>query len=257
MPKRRQYRNPPIKEAVCEFRFGPKQDWDPLLPGKLQQALGNAYTGQALEQRAVSIGLQTHEDRPADLKYGEGVVNIQLATDNGKRRVGVGRNVLSVHMLHPYQLPDEHGRTGWDAFVPRIEKALSAYWGLVQPDGVKRIGIRYINEILIPEEDVEIGDYIRDALPHGHEIPVNLEGFICRVEYAYVADNARLAVSQATLNAPEGHTQILLDLDVIWEFDELISQGDALAKAKDLRIREREAFEAFITNKSRDLFDAD
>ena len=257
MSDRHQYLNPPIKEAVCEFRFGPNQDWDPLLPGRLQHELGDEYDGRAIEQRAVSIGLKTHEDRPADLKYGEGVVNIQLATDNGKRRVGVGRNVLSVHALHPYQLPDKHGRAGWDAFFPRIEKALLEYWKLINPGGVKRIGIRYINEILIPEEDAKIGDYIRDALPHGHEIPVKLEGFVCRTEYIYVADSARLAVSQATLNAPEGYSQILLDIDVIWEFNELISRDEALVKAKDLRVREREAFEAFITNKSRELFDAE
>ena len=257
--ERRQYKNPPIKEAVCEFRFGPKQDWDPLLPGNLQQALcglGDEYTGKALEQRIVSVGIETHEDKPPALKYDEGAIKVQLATEKNIRRIGVGRNVLTIHMLAPYQDSSDDVESGWPEFAHRIKNALSAYWNLVNPDGVFQVGIRYINEILIPEEEVEIDDYVKDALPRGEGIPDTVNGFGCRIEYIY-DDVVRLALSQATLKPPPGHVKILLDLDVVWKSDELISQDESVAKAKDLRDRERTAFEAFITNKSRDLFDAD
>ena len=256
MSERRQYPNPPIKEAVCEFHFGPNQDWDPLLPGKLQQALGERYTGKAREARSVSIGLETHDDRPPNIKYREEAAKIQLVTGDGTRMAGVGKNVLSVHMLRPYQSPDEAERVGWDAFVPLITEALSAYWDVANPGGVKQIGIRYINEILIPEESVEVDDYIKDALPKVEGIPDTTSGFVCWVEYAY-DDNVRLRLCQATLKTPPEHIGLLLDLDVVWKSDEAISQDDAVAKAMDLRDRERAAFEAFITDKSRDLFDAD
>ena len=63
------------------------------------------------------------------------------------------------------------------------------------------------------------------------------------------------SVRQEALEPIDKHVRILLDLDVVWESnDELISQGDAFAKAEDLRNRERAAFEAFITDKSRSLF---
>jgi uncharacterized protein (TIGR04255 family) len=48
-----------------------------------------------------------------------------------------------------------------------------------------------------------------------------------------------------------------LDLDVILEGMEPRPVAEALKTADDLRQREREAFEATITDKLRDLFDAD
>ena len=44
------------------------------------------------------------------------------------RMVGIGPDVLSVHMLRPYQDPDKAEEGGWVEFRPRIETALGAYW---------------------------------------------------------------------------------------------------------------------------------
>lgn len=253
MPERRQYKNPPIKEAICEFRFGSERDWDPLLPGKLQQALGGDYTGKAREQRSLSVGFEAYGNKPPDVKE---VAKIQLVTEGNKRMVGVGRNMLSVHMLRPYQDSDEaEGGIGWEEFKTRISKALSAYWGVANPDGVSQVAIRYMNEIRIPEEEVRVDDYINDALPQLEETPVHLAGFSCRVVYLY-EDGVCLFAHQEALEPIDGQVRFLLDFNVVWEADELISKDEALAKAEDLRDRERSAFEAFITDKSRDLFDA-
>ena len=61
MGQRRRYRNPPIEEALCEFRFPPEQDWDPTIPGKLQTKFGDEYTGKPREQRVVEVGLEAQE----------------------------------------------------------------------------------------------------------------------------------------------------------------------------------------------------
>ena len=256
MNERRQYRNPPIKEAFCEFHFGPRQDWDPIIPGKLHRELGDRYSGKARERRSVSIGLETHEDRSPDIKYREDATKVQLVTEDNTRIVGIGQDVLSIHMMHPYQDPDDPESAGWEDFFRRIKEALSAYWELVRPAGVQQIGIRYINEILVPKKEIRIDGYIKDALPRGAGIPNTVNGFACSIEYRY-DDDVRLALTQATLKPPPEHMKILLDLYVVWKSNELISQDEALAKAEDLRNRERTAFEAFITDESRNLFDAE
>ena len=253
---RRRYKNPPIEEAVCEFRFGPRQDWDPTIPGKLQNVLGNQYAGKAREQRVVEIGLETHKDKPTNLRYGEGMAKIQLVTENGKRMVGVGQDVLTVHMLRPYHDPLRSDQGGWEEFQPRISEALDAYWEVVKPGGVCRIGIRYINKIVIPQETVEVEDYLKCALPRVPGLPDRLNGFISRIDSVY-EDDVRLVLSQGLLQTPPGQEGFLLDLDVIWETTELVKRDEALAKAGDLRDRERTAFETVITDKARELFDAD
>ena len=77
-----------------------------------------------------------------------------------------------------------------------------------------------------------------------------------RVEYQY-GDGVTLVLSQGSIDATANHVGFLLDLDVTQEIPETVDQPEALAIAENLRERERVAFEAVITNKARELFNAD
>ena len=256
MQPRRRYKNPPIEEALCEFRFKPGRAWDLTVPGKLQAAIGDEYMGKPQEQRVVQVGLQVQQDKPSNLQLGEGLARVQLVTRNGKRMVGIGPDVLSIHMLRPYQDPGEPERIGWDEFQARIETALDAYLKVAQPLGVVRVGIRYINKIVIPTGTVTVEEYLKCALPVVNGLPDHLTSFMSRVDYTY-ADDVRIVLSQGSIDSPTNHVSLLLDLDVIWEHREAVDREKALNLVNDLRDRERAAFEAVITDKARELFDAD
>ncbi|QMS90513.1 hypothetical protein HUN01_24125 [Nostoc edaphicum CCNP1411] len=43
---RRQYPNPPIEEAVCEFRFAPDPAWNLTIPGLFYEKIKDFYTGE-------------------------------------------------------------------------------------------------------------------------------------------------------------------------------------------------------------------
>ena len=146
MTQRRRYRNPPIEEALCEFGFASGADWDPTIPGKLQVALGDEYSGKPREQKAVQVGLHGQKGKLADLRYDEGISKVQLFTKAGTRIVGVGPDVLSIHMLRPYQDPLDFEKGGWEEFRPRIADALEAYREVASPGRVNRVGVRYINK---------------------------------------------------------------------------------------------------------------
>lgn len=254
--QRRRYKNPPIDEALCEFRFLPDQDWDLTIPGRLHGELGDEYSGKPQEQRVANITLNAQEGQPARFSYEEGSARTQLVTEDGKRLIGIGKDVLSVHMLRPYQDPLHPEESGWDEFRPRIERALGAYWKVMQPRGVNRVGIRYVNKIVIPKRLVRVESYLKSALPDVSGLPDRLASFMSRVEYHY-GDGVRLVLSQGATDAPRGHVGFLLDLDVIWETTESVGQDEAVEKANDLRTRERDAFEAVVTDRARELFDAD
>ena len=255
MNQRRRYRNPPIEEALCEFRFLPSREWDLTIPGKLHLRLGDAYSGKPQEQKVVDIALNAEEGQPPRMSYGAGPAKVQLITPDGKRQVGVGKDVLSVHMLRPYQDPRNLGRRGWDEFRPRISAALDSYWKVTEPIGVCRIGVRYLNKIIIPQKAVAVERYLKCALPVVRGFPDRLNHFMSRIDYAY-EDDVRIVLSQGSINAPQDHVGFLLDLDVIWENSQAVGQDEALARAEDLRNRERTAFEAVITDKAREVFNA-
>ena len=255
MPQRRRYKTPPIEEALCELRFVPGQQWDLTIPGKLQAQLGDEYSGKPREQKALQIGMKVREGKPENLQFGEGLTRVQLVTEDGTRMVGVGPDVVSIHMLHPYQNPMHPERSGWDEFEPRISTALNAYWSVAEPRGVSRVGMRYINKIAIPERIVKVENYLKCALLEADGLPEDYSNFSSRVEYLY-KDKVRLVLSYGLLDLTPEMITILLDLDVIWEGNESVDRCEASNIAGDLRERVRAAFEAAITNKARELFDA-
>ena len=256
MPPRRRYKNPPIEEALCELHFVPGQEWDFTIPGKLQTQLDGEYSGKPREQKALQVGLQVREGKPENLQFGEGLTRVQLVTEGGTRMVGVGPDVISIHMLRPYQNSSHPERSGWDEFAPRISTALDAYWHVAEPRGVSRVGMRYINRIEIPERIVRVEDYLKCALLEVEGLPEDYSSFSSRVEYIY-EDRVRLILSYGLLDAAPELVTILLDLDVIWEGNESVDRRVASRVAGDLRERVRTAFEAAITDRAREIFDAD
>ena len=258
MTQRRRYKSPPIEEAVCEFRFRPGDEWDLTIPGKLQARISQDYSGKPQEQRVVDVALHTAAGQPSELKFGEGLAKVQLVTRDGKRKVGVGRDVLSIHMLRPYQSPASSGGGGWEEFRPRIERALDAYWHVAAPKGVSRIGVRYINKIVVSvsQAPVRIEDYLNCAPPDVEGLPDSMTNYVCRAEYR-CDDDTLLVLSHGTVSAPQGYVGFLLDIDVIYKTDDLSEREQSLEKTAFLRALERDLFEVLITDKARKLFDAD
>ena len=260
MTEPRCYNNPPIEEAVCEFRFKPGNEWDLTIPGKLQAKINGDYTGKPQQQRAFQVALHETEGRPQELQYGDGLEKILLVTENGKRKVGVGNNVLSIHMLRPYQDPTGASQGGWEEFLQRIKEALDAYWHVATPEGVSSIGVRYTNKISIsfsksqPSAKIKIKDYLHCAPPDVEGLPEEKGGYISRVEYIYDQNNI-LILSHGTVSAPPEQVCFLLDIDVISKIANPIEQDEALKITKSLREREREVFELLITDKARGLFE--
>lgn len=250
MQQHRRYNNPPIEEAICEFRFEPSQDWDPTIPGKLHVELADEYSGKPQEQRAIGMEWNAQERQ---LRYNEGLAKVQLATADGTRKIGVGPDVLSVHMLRPYHSPCLSDTSGWGEFFPRIERALESHWKVVQPAGVRRVGVRYINKILIPQRTALIGEYLACVLQQVTGLPTNPNSLFSRAEYTY-GDGIRLILTQGSIETSED-LGYLLDIDVIWESGEAVTRDVALEEARNLRKRERDIFESVITDKARELFD--
>ena len=255
MTRRRRYRNSPIDEALCEFGFAPGVDWDPTIPGKLQAELGDEYSGKSREQRAVKVGLQVQRGKPADFQYDEGLAKVQLFSKPGTRMVGVGPGVLSIHMLRPYQDPADFEKGGWEEFRPRIVDALGAYRKVASPSGVNRVAVRYINKILVPLASVRVEDYLKCAYLEIDGLPQDYGHFISRVEYIY-DDGTRLVLSYGLFSTSPKGVECLLDLDVIWQSGTLFDWEESLKIADDLHERAGSAFEAVITDKARELFDA-
>ena len=81
----------------------------------------------------------------------------------------------------------------------RIVAALEAYRKVASPNRVNRVGVRYINKILVPLASVRVEDYLKCAYIEIDGLPEQYVNFISRVEYVY-DDGARLVLSYGLLS---------------------------------------------------------
>ena len=243
--ERRRYKTPPIAEAVCEIRYA-SDDWDPTIPGRMQERLAERYDGKPQERQQIQFGLMnvdSPDGKGAEIR-GRQQSRIQLRNHAGTSILSIAEDTLSVSDLKPY--------SGWQDFRDRIEEALQTYHDLASPTTVTRIGVRYINRVLVPAEVDNLGDYFNVTPQLPADLDATMHTFLSRSESRY-DDQIGLTVTFAKLESEPGQSSFILDLDV-WTDTEVATES-ALRKITRLRDREREAFEQSITDRARSLFD--
>ncbi|MDP1996238.1 MAG: TIGR04255 family protein [Gallionella sp.] len=247
-----QYRNPPILEAVCEVSFAPATDeWNISYPWLFYEKVKNIYTGAPKEQKLVRLdssppGLLEKEVSPFTVVE-QSKIQFPLADDTAL--IAVGPNVLSAHVKRPYP--------GWDIFKGRIAEALKEYIGVASPTGIRKIGLRYINQVTIPDPQPNVANYF--TIPPPNVLPEELvtDNFLSRNEYIYQDEPIRVVLNFARTEAPPTVSAYLLDIDLVWQWPaEPLPIASVMNKVDELRRRERVIFERLITDQSRELFDA-
>lgn len=243
---RRVYKNPPIEEALVEFRFNTDGEWDPTVPGKLHDRVKDVYPGRPRQQKRVHAALSSVEGQPTTLAVHEGMERVQLVDASGLRLLSVGPHVMSVNSLRPYE--------DWERLGPRMRQAVHGYVAVAGTSTIQRIGVRYINKVVIPAVNLDLSHYFRGGpmIPAG--LPGKVRGFMSRAEHEY-DDGMKLLLTLASIESGPEVSEFLLDLDVVWEDAAGLDMDGALQRAEDLHQREGQAFEAIITDRTREVFD--
>ncbi|MUG97107.1 TIGR04255 family protein [Scytonema sp. UIC 10036] len=248
----RQYRNPPIEEAVCEFRFAPGSAWNFTVPGLFYEKIKDFYTGEPRQQNLVAAEFQTSpQPQNSEIRVRQTVNKILFPSANTTRLVGVGPDILSIHILRPYE--------GWDEFRGRISQALDVYLEVIKPVGVKRTALRYINRIVLPEkQNIDLSQYFTVYPQIPNEIQTRVSGFLNRTDLIYEDLPIQLGLTISDASDPIENPEIIIDLEISQEWtDSFLAPEEALSSLNELKQREGQAFESLITDRTRELFDGD
>ena len=76
---------------------------------------------------------------------------IQFVRSDERALIQLGQDLLAINHLEPYPT--------WAYFKPIILDKLEVYQDIAQPEGLERIGLRYINKIEFEPLIVELEDY--------------------------------------------------------------------------------------------------
>jgi len=249
----RKYKRPPIKEALCAFNFAPISEWNFTVPGKLHSVIQDEYPGEPRNIAIQTIIPPVGEGQNPNIGI-QNEIRVQIPNLDNSKIVVVGKDVISVSVLQPYE--------GWEQFKPRIERVLSAYYKINHPKEVVRVGLRYINQISVPQAKANAGEYF-NVVPQiktsasGDDNSLHLSNFMHRSEYI-ANDDVKVIVTNAGLITSDiGKSEYILDVDTIWDREPIQDFTQAMEVLEKLHTLEGGVFEGMITDKARGLFDAD
>lgn len=241
----RVYASPPLVEALCEFRFEPSQPWDWTVPGLVYDKVKSEYPKKR-QQNIVEVELRMEQEELAQRLKG-GVARMQFLREDERALIQVGPDLLTINHLKPYP--------NWKTLRGMIVHALDVYRQVAAPKGIRRIGLRYINKIEIPEPRVEIEHYLLAVPKVPEAIPQVFATFVQRVEIPFEPANGMLILQSGSVrDASREGTAFMLDLDFFTLLADKVTLDSAIEWVERAHDEVERTFEECITDKTRALF---
>jgi len=233
----------PIVESLCEFQFIPGQPWDLTIPGMFYEQIKGDFPIKK-QQMGVGIALQPQKgilEQKVELSQ-----RMEFHRDDDSALVQLGPDLLVVNVLAPYPK--------WDIFRQLIDTTLGKYIEIAKPKGFRRVGLRYINKIILETETIELSHYFR-IYPHiPAELPQVHGPFQIRVEFPYAEGRDRLLLTLATIR-PEKPTSLsfIFDLDYGLVSPDQVSLEDIGDWLEEAHKRLNDAFNSCFTDKCKKM----
>ncbi len=248
VPERR-YRKPPVVEALCEIYFA-DSTWDDTVPGAFYERVKQDFPEKRqreIQEAQIALG-------PAGVTAGVRRLPpwMQFASEKGDRMIQIARDLLVVNQLRPYPHFE-----GWE---PVVHSALEIYKELTQPGKILRLGLRYINRVVIPGAPVAMEHYftIYPQLPkalgdtHGP--------FLVRVEVPQPDQGHTVLITFGTApprQPSQDEQNFMLDLYDILQLDKPLDEIELKEEIQRAHNNVVMAFEDSITDRLRHLFEAE
>ncbi len=238
------YLNPPIQEAICEVHFELSEPLSLQKIESLKPVWSASYPDQKIvQERSVNFHLS-----PEGFQTKEGNLGHRLIckSADGKRLVQVSGFFIATNQLKPYPGWEELFR---DTILGRFDDLQKAI-GLLK---FKRVGLRYINRIDVPQVPLAWGEWFKLELP-----APSLPGFKQREFqmqfHQELTKGRRFIINLAALPPRDGKVSpVMLDLDLVWEGASR-EPGELRQTLEHVHGPHRLVFEAYLSNKVRTLF---
>ena len=227
------YRNPPVVEAAIELRvtMPPAASLNDLSP--LLDTLRLRYP----ESHNVMRTEFTLADESAP---GNAQIGYQLINADRTEVVSLSMQGLAFSRLAPYQ--------GWSVLRDQARRLWNEYSRAMRVTHVTRAGMRYINQITIPEAQ-GLDDYLTVVPP----VPEYAQRESAKLFLQFQIPQPDLDCT-LIVNIAQAGNPAVLDIDLFRESHWNTQEDAALwSYLEDLRIRKNKIFESTITERTREV----
>src|SRR5437763_1252782 len=230
----RRYRNPPVVEALCELFFE-GSEWDDTVVGRFYDRVKEKFPKRR------KVELQEAQFTFSDKGHTTAGIQslppqMQFLSEEGNSLLQLRRDLLVVNQLRPYP--------HFAVWEPNIYWALKMYWEMTKPKGIRRIGLRYINRIVIPEAPVRMEDYF-NIYPQLPKQMGDIHGsFMIRVELPCAQKGHAVVVTFASAPPDQpGQIAHLLDLYGIFNASMPLNEHEVQTEIRTAHANLNTAFE--------------
>ena len=245
------YANPPLREAVCEFRFQQgSEPWNLSFPGLIYSELREQFPRLVQNPMPIQGFSITFGNVPEGLGGMQPPVPQQALSfwreEDAGGAITVAPNQINISHYRPYP--------SWHEYLSIIRQAFSSYVKVAKPQAILRIGLRYINEFQFQTDTIELSDHFTYYPNFGPELPqFNLN---VKMSSAFEFDNfqdiARLQL-ETIAGADDSSIGVSLDIDYFLAIPNvvpLLNTEDWLDQAHG---RISKIFEGSITDRTRSI----
>lgn len=243
---RERYTRPPVKEALCALTFEPRP-WSIASPGRLFERIQEKYPADPEQQHSRDFTVSPDQ---AQVSFGQRDARYLYRDAQGHLLIA-SQNQLSANAV-----VDDFDYEGWESLQSHFLDGFEKYRELFGPELLaRRLSVRYINVLEIPEAEFDLNKYFTVAVPEVEQ-GRNLKGFLIQTESGLTQPGTGLILTFTNVESATQSSRFALDLEVYRDYaggepilvEELTTTSDLLHSIENVQ------FERLVTNDARELF---
>lgn len=239
------YRKSPIIEVVCELLFTETSPWTSQMPLAFYEQVRADFPRFAPEARInFQIG-QTAAGTHSGAAVFQTDPLMVFSRDDGLASVQLSRRLLAISQFAPYPT--------WSTLHPMIAHVIESYRMIGKPDGIERIGLRYINRIDLPPDTGGLRTYFSVYPHHTHLGRVPRESHL-QLMFPFAAGRDMLTLALFAQDTTT-HSTVVLDLDYAVGTANTVSMDTAMTWIDTAHDAIEQIFEESITDALRTLME--
>lgn len=253
-PKVPSYSRPPVREAIIDIQIDALSE--ELLP-KLKECgteFESLYPKTKTQYRGtISMKVSDADVTSEQNKQLRGYI-FQSSDEN--RCVQLRLDGFTFNLLKPDPMA---AWPGWHVLRDEAQRVWDKYIVATSTVEIRRLAVRYINQIVIPEDEIELLDYFTEPPRIPDELPQRLNSYFSRVEIINPDPAATIIITQAPTSQLysqlyRSQQTLTLDIDVIREERLPLDGFDLWSTLDRFRELKNTVFEASLLPKAKTLF---
>lgn len=232
----------PIKEATIDIQIQPQESPEYVTLEYLLEELGEQFPEHSPIYKS-ELRFQIGSDPSAENIQAHN--GFRLISQDRRKIMQVRPDGFTFSQLQPYDR--------WETFCAEARLFWDIYRKHVEYEHIQRIGVRYINQLDIPEASAVFSHYLRTFPEISSDLPPIPQQYFMQLVLPFVEKQITAIINQTFMPSPPEVTSIILDIDAYRDRDIPSEEQQLWALFEQLREAKNAIFKACLTPKMEEI----